>query len=121
VWSSEKQITQIDATSHRHSQPKGKMRLEKLPALSKNRTLLQQQGELQTHSGHSYSNSTTSQVVTQASLENTELIIAIVAGVVTIIGGIIGFIKFLHWWKKRQQATSRVCTCTISLSGIYLM
>jgi hypothetical protein len=79
------------------------MRLEKLPALSKCRKLLQQQGELRTNPGHSYSNSTTGQVVTQASLENTEMIIAIVAGVIAIIGSIIAVIRYLYQWQVRQK------------------
>jgi hypothetical protein len=40
---------------------------------------------------------------------------------VTIIGGILGFIKFLCWWQERQQAVQKVCTCSIPLSGVYSM
>jgi hypothetical protein len=97
------------------------MRLEKLPAPSRYRKLLQQRGELQTTPGHSYSNSTASQVVTQASLENANMIVAILVGVVTIIGGILGVIKFLSWWQERQQALQRVCTCSILLSCMFSM
>jgi hypothetical protein len=121
VQSSEKQHTQTDATMYRYSHHKGKMRLEKMPALSKYRKLLQQHGELQTNPGHSYSNSTTSQVVTQASLENTEMIIAIVAGVIAIIGSIIAVIRYLYQWQVRQQDLLRVYSCSIPFSGIYSM
>jgi predicted ATP-dependent serine protease len=44
------------------------------------------------------------------------MIVAILVGVVTIIGGILGVIKFLSWWQERQQALQRVCSVSCSVA-----
>jgi hypothetical protein len=107
------QPTRTDGTSHQDTKHQGEVWLNNVTAMCQHRKLLQQQQELRTNPGHSESNSTANQVVTQASLENANMIVGIIGGVLGIILSIFAFIKFWSWLHERLRAAQKAC-CSAS-------
>jgi uncharacterized protein (DUF2062 family) len=79
-----------------------------LLAMCQHRKILQQHEELQISPGHSDTRMTANQMVTQARLENVNMIVAIIGGVIGIILSILAAIKFVTWLQERRRAARKV-------------